>query len=229
MHSIELRYGKFLPITCRRQILRPIVRGIDDRKLHCSDRLARCHASSCVIGRFCLAIIGPTRQSAGRAADAASAAVQDVGVNRRRADILVASSSSPCECRSRRRCVANEWRNVWLVTRFVSLGVPRGLLDRLLHERLVNVLSTLLAAARADPALAWMPAPVELDVPSNPVDVGLFGLAVVTANPQNVNGVVVEARPRVVGRQAQGRTMLPRGAAHRRGPLRDEEREPLSI
>jgi len=44
---------------------------------------------SCVIGCFRLALIGATGQTVGRAADAAAAPVEDMGVDHRRPNVFV--------------------------------------------------------------------------------------------------------------------------------------------
>jgi hypothetical protein len=49
---------------------------------------------------------------------------------------------------------------------------------------------------------------VELDVPANPVEIGLFRAEAVVTNPQNFDDAVVETRYRLVGEQAQRRSVL---------------------
>jgi hypothetical protein len=55
---------------------------------------------------------------------------------------------------------------------------------------------------------------VELDVPANPVEAGLFRAATVVVNPQNIDSAVVETRHRLVGKQAEGRSVLLRCCRH---------------
>jgi serine/threonine protein kinase len=52
--------------------------------------LFNCHRSSCVIGRFSLALVRPVSQEIGRATDASSAAVKNVGVDHRCSNVVVA-------------------------------------------------------------------------------------------------------------------------------------------
>ena len=67
----------------------PNAQAGDSRKSHFSHQLLACHTVSCVIGGFRLALVGTTDQSVRWAANAASTAVQNVGVNRC-ANVLVA-------------------------------------------------------------------------------------------------------------------------------------------
>ena len=68
-------------------MLRPNAQAVNFRKSHFSCWLLRGHGSCCVIGRFCLALIGPTGQAVCRATDTASADLEH-GCNHRRANTL---------------------------------------------------------------------------------------------------------------------------------------------
>jgi hypothetical protein len=78
---------KFLPITCRPHYLRPNAQAGKRRKLHFSSWLRHCHASSCVIGRPCVVLIGPVSQCVRRATNTASATIQDMRVHHRRRNV----------------------------------------------------------------------------------------------------------------------------------------------
>ncbi len=71
----------------------PNTQAGDSRKLDCSHQLLVCHTVPCVIGRFCLALIGRTRQPVRRGANASIASIQDMRVNRGRANARCAGSS----------------------------------------------------------------------------------------------------------------------------------------
>jgi hypothetical protein len=62
---------------------------------------------------------------------------------------------------------------------------------------------------------ARMTLPVELDEPSDPVDVGLFRTAAVMADAENLDDAVVEPGRRSAGEQAQRRSVVWSGGCHR--------------
>ena len=72
---------------------------VNRRKSYSRIRLLRCYALCRVIRSFFLALLGLTAERVGRTTDAPATAVQDMGVDHRRADILVADVAA-----SRRAC-----------------------------------------------------------------------------------------------------------------------------
>ena len=70
--------------------MQPNAHGTNRRKWNSSKRLVNCEGSSCVIGCFSLALIGPSSQKIGGAANTPPTAVQNVGVDHGRANVVVA-------------------------------------------------------------------------------------------------------------------------------------------
>jgi hypothetical protein len=70
--------------------VRPNAQAFDCRKSNSGCWLLKCHVCPGVIGRPCLALIDPASQLVRRAADAASASVQNMSVTHRRADVAMA-------------------------------------------------------------------------------------------------------------------------------------------
>jgi len=61
---------------------------------------------------------------------------------------------------------------------------------------------------------------VELDVPANPVEGGLFRAAGVMTDPENLNDAVLQPGRGAVGKQAQRRSALLSGCGHGRSLAR---------